>query len=56
MKTFTLAAFKDDLVISLCKIGQFFLEQKRLSNEIEIGLIQKSNKPNVQDLQIKTYV
>ncbi|VVC34560.1 Hypothetical protein CINCED_3A011390 [Cinara cedri] len=42
----TLAAFKEDLAISLCKVGQSTSTRGRPSNIIENALIQKSKKPN----------
>jgi len=45
-KPMTLAAFKEDLAISLCKVGQLTSTRGRPSNIIQNALIQKSKKPN----------
>lgn len=42
----TLAAFKEDLAIFLCKVGQSTSTRGIPSNTIENALIQKSKKPN----------
>lgn len=56
-KPMTLSAFKEDLAISLCKVGQSINTRGRPSNTIENALIQKSKKPNAskppnQDLRM----
>ncbi|XP_050059866.1 piggyBac transposable element-derived protein 2-like [Aphis gossypii] len=56
-KPMTLSAFREDLAISLCKVGQSTNTRGRPSNTIENALIQKSKKPNAskppnQDLRM----